>query len=183
MSVRAFNNTQPNIDKSSYIDDSAVIIGDVTIAENVSIWPTVVIRGDVSSIHIGANTNIQDGSVLHVSHAEHYGAKEAPLHIGQNVTVGHRAVVHACTVGNFCLIGIGAIILDNAVLEDYVLLGAGSLVPTGKVLKSGFLYLGTPARKVRELSAEERTFLESSAQHYVQLKNDYLTDESCDLSL
>lgn len=174
MSLRAFNNILPQIGEATYIDESAVIIGDVTIADHVSVWPTVVIRGDVSSITIGADTNIQDGSVLHVSHAGNYAPEEAPLIIGKGVTIGHRAVVHACTVGDYCLIGIGAIILDNAVLEDYVMLGAGALVSPGKVLESGYLYIGVPAKKTRALSEGEIEFLEYSAAHYVQLKDEYL---------
>ncbi|WP_428355229.1 gamma carbonic anhydrase family protein [Methyloprofundus sp.] len=174
MSVRSFKNIHPKIGKATYIDESAVIIGDVTIAEHVSVWPAVVIRGDVSSVSIGAGTNIQDGSVLHVSHAGSYAPEEAPLKIGKGVTVGHRAVVHACTVHDYCLIGIGAIILDNAILEDYVMLGAGALVTPGKVLESGFLYLGSPAKRARALSASEKQFLEYSAAHYVQLKDEYL---------
>jgi len=163
----------PRVGAANYIDDSAVIIGDVTLADNVSIWPTVVIRGDVASVHIGANSNIQDGSVLHVSHAGKYSPNKAHLKIGKGVTIGHRAVVHACTVGNYCLVGIGAIIMDNAVLEDYVMLGAGSLVPSGKVLESGYLYIGSPAKKARELSTEEKEFLEYSSAHYVKLKDEY----------
>lgn len=174
MPLRAFKNILPRIGVANYIDDSAVIIGDVTLADNVSVWPTVVIRGDVASVNIGENTNIQDGSVLHVSHAGKYSPKKAPLNIGKGVTIGHRAVVHACTVGNYCLVGIGAIIMDNAVLEDYVMLGAGALVPSGKVLESGYLYIGSPAKKARELSTAEKEFLEYSSAHYVKLKDEYL---------
>ncbi|TXK93623.1 gamma carbonic anhydrase family protein [Methylococcaceae bacterium HT1] len=174
MSLRAFKNKRPHLGKATYIDESAVIIGDVTLADHVSVWPTTVIRGDVASITIGANTNVQDGSILHVSHAGTYAPEEAPLKIGKGVTIGHRAVVHACTVGDYCLIGIGAIIMDNAVLEDYVLLGAGALVPPGKVLESGYLYIGSPAKKSRVLSDTEKEFLEYSAAHYVQLKDEYL---------
>jgi len=174
MPLRTFNNHQPSLGKLTYIDESAVIIGNVTLADNVSVWPTAVIRGDVSSVSVGAATNIQDGAILHVSHAGKYATKEAPLTIGKGVTIGHRAVVHACTVGNYCLIGIGAIILDNAILEDYVMLGAGALVPSGKVLESGYLYIGSPAKKARALSDTEKEFLEYSAAHYVQLKDEYL---------
>ncbi len=174
MSLRAFKNIYPQLGEATYIDESAVIIGDVSLADHVSVWPTVVIRADVSSVTIGANTNIQDGSVLHVSHAGKFASEEAPLKIGKGVTIGHRAVVHACTVGDYCLIGIGAIILDNAVLEDYVMLGAGALVPPGKVLQSGYLYIGSPAKKTRALSDKEKEFLEYSATHYVLLKDEYL---------
>jgi len=174
MPLRTFNQHTPKIGKAAFIDESAIIIGQVTIADNVSVWPTAVIRGDVASIEIDADTNIQDGAVLHVSHAGKYTPKDAPLKIGKGVTIGHRAVVHACTVGDYCLIGIGAIILDNAVVEDYVMLGAGALVPSGKVLQSGYLYIGSPAKKSRPLSDTEKAFLEYSAAHYVQLKDEYL---------
>lgn len=160
-----------------YIDETAVVIGKVVLGDDVSIWPQTVIRGDVEHIQIGAGTNVQDGSVLHVSHAGDFSAKGHPLTIGQGVTIGHRAVVHACTIGNYCLIGIGAIILDDAVIEDYVMLGAGALVPPGKTLTSGYLYVGSPAKPVRELSADEKKFLEYSSQHYIHLKNAYLKTE------
>ena len=174
MSVRKFNDKQPRIGKSVYIDDSAVVIGDVALGDDVSIWPMTVVRGDVESITIGDGTNVQDGSVLHVSHAGKYSAQGHPLTIGKGVTIGHRAVVHACTVGDYCLIGIGAIIMDDAVLEDYVMLGAGALVPPGKTLESGYLYVGSPAKQARALTESEKEFLEYSAQHYIHLKNEYL---------
>jgi carbonic anhydrase/acetyltransferase-like protein (isoleucine patch superfamily) len=174
MSIRAFNNKYPKIGASVYIDDSAVVIGDVTLGDDVSIWPTTVIRGDVESIKIGNGTNVQDGSVLHVSHAGKFSPEGHPLTIGKGVTIGHRAVVHACTIGDYCLIGIGAIIMDDAVLEDYVMLGAGALVTPGKKLESGYLYMGSPAKQARPLTATEKEFLEYSAQQYIQLKNEYL---------
>jgi carbonic anhydrase/acetyltransferase-like protein (isoleucine patch superfamily) len=174
VSIRKFNDKQPIIGKSVYIDDSAVVIGEVTLGNNVSIWPTVVVRGDVESIKIGDGTNVQDGSVLHVSHAGQFSTRGHPLTIGKCVTIGHKAVVHACTVGDYCLIGIGAIILDDAVLEDYVMLGAGALVPPGKRLESGYLYVGSPARQVRPLKESEKEFLAYSAEHYVHLKNEHL---------
>ena len=174
MSVRTFNNKHPKIGNSVYIDDSAVVIGDVTLGDDVSIWPATVVRGDVESIKIGNGTNVQDGSVLHVSHAGKFSPEGHPLTIGKGVTIGHGAVVHACTVGDYCLIGIGAIILDGAVLEDYVMLGAGALVTPGKKLESGYLYVGSPAKQSRLLTASEKEFLEYSAQQYIQLKNEYL---------
>ena len=174
MSLRAFHNKRPTLGSSVYNDESAVVIGDVTLGHDVSIWPTTVIRADVESITIGDSTNIQDGAVLHVSHAGKFSANGHPLNIGKSVTVGHRAVIHACTIGDFCLVGIGAIVMDDAVLEDYVLLGAGSLVPPGKHLQGGYLYIGSPALAMRPLTDQEKTYLEYSAQHYVLLKNEYL---------
>lgn len=175
--MRTFNNQSPKIGEAVFIDDSAVVIGDVTLAEDVSVWPTAVVRGDVASIHIGAATNVQDGSVLHVSHAGKFSPQSHPLLIGKGVTIGHRAVVHGCTIGDYCLVGIGAIVMDGAVLEDYVMLGAGALVPPGKRLESGFLYVGMPAKAARPLQDSEKAFLEYSAQHYVLLKNRYLSQE------
>jgi carbonic anhydrase/acetyltransferase-like protein (isoleucine patch superfamily) len=176
VSVRKFNDKQPIIGKSVYIDDSAVVIGDVTLGDNVSIWPATVVRGDVESIRIGDGTNVQDGCVLHVTHAGRFTTQGYPLTIGKGVTIGHKAVVHACTVGDYCLIGIGAIILDDAVLEDYVMLGAGALVPSGKRLVSGYLYVGSPARQVRPLKESEKEFLEYSAEQYIHLKNEHLRE-------
>ncbi len=172
--IKPFKSQQPVVGKNVYIDDSAVVIGDVTLDDDVSVWPTTVIRGDVESISIGTGTNVQDGSVLHVSHAGDYSTEGHPLKIGKGVTIGHRAVVHACTVGDYCLVGIGAIIMDDAVLEDYVMLGAGALVPPGKTLESGYLYVGAPAKQVRPLKDSEKEFLEYSYKHYMQLKDEYL---------
>ena len=173
MAIRQFKDNWPQLGEAVYIEDSAVVIGDVSIGDNASVWPTAVIRGDVAAIRIAADTNVQDGAVLHVSHAGKYSPQNHPLTIGKGVTIGHRAVVHACTVGNYCLIGIGAIIMDDAVLEDYVMLGAGSLVPSGKVLASGYLYMGSPAKQARPLTESEKEFLEYSAAHYVLLKNSH----------
>ncbi len=174
MSIRNFNNETPKLGENVYIDDSAIVIGAVTLGDNVSIWPTAVVRGDVEKITVGADTNVQDGAVLHVSHQGQFSERGHPLKIGQGVTIGHRAVIHGCTVGDYCVIGIGAIVMDDAVLEDYVMLGAGALVPPNKKLESGYLYVGSPAKQSRALSEDEKEFLRYSAAHYVHLKNQYM---------
>ena len=171
MTIRDFAGIQPRIDASAWVDDSAQVIGDVVLEADVSIWPLAVVRGDINSIRVGARSNIQDGCVLHVTHASPYSAGGAPLVVGTDLTLGHQAVLHACTVGNFCLIGIGSIVLDKVVIGDYVIVGAGSLVPGGKVLESGFLYVGAPVKKVRPLTDDERRMLEYSSNHYVRLKD------------
>ena len=175
MTIRSFAGKYPEISSSAYVDESALVIGDVKIGENSSIWPMTVARGDVHSIRIGKFTNIQDASVLHVTHDGKFSPGGFPLTVGDYVTVGHRVTLHACSVGNLCLIGMSATIMDGAVLGDRVILGAGSLVPTGKELESGYLYVGSPVKRVRELTDKEIEFLEYSANHYVKLKNQHKT--------
>ena len=174
MTVRTYLGIAPHIGARAYVDPSAAVIGRVTIGEDASIWPCAVLRGDVHEIHVGARTSIQDGSVLHVTHDSDYAPGGRACIVGADVTVGHRVVLHACTVGNFCLIGMGSVVLDDVIIEDRVILGAGSLVSPGKKLESGGLYVGTPARRVRDLKEQEIAFLSYSAAHYVKLKNDYL---------
>ncbi len=171
MTIRDYQGKAPKIAKSAYVDESAVVIGNVTVGEDSSLWPMVVVRGDVHSITIGARTNIQDGCILHVTHDGKYSPGGFPLNVGDEVTVGHRVTLHACTVGNNCLIGMSATIMDGAVLLDKVMLGAGSLVPSGKELETGCLYMGTPVKKVRSLTDKELAYLEYSAKHYVKMKN------------
>lgn len=173
MKLRTYKAAWPHIDDSAYVDPQALVIGDVVIGPDSSVWPMTVIRGDVNTIRIGARSNVQDGSVIHVTHPYAALPQGNAVSIGDDVTIGHRVVIHGCTIGNECLIGIGAVILDGAVLQDRVLLGAGSLVTEGKVLESGHLYMGSPARKARELTEEELKWFKYSAQHYVKLKNDY----------
>ena len=169
MTIRTFEDHTPQIAENAFIDAAAVVTGDVVIGEESSVWPMCSLRGDIQSIRIGARTNIQDGSILHVTHDSEYAPGGYGLSIGDDVTVGHNAVVHACTVGNFCLVGMGAVILDGAVVEDEVIIGAGSLVPPRKVLTSGYLWLGSPVKQVRELTDKEKAFLRYSSQHYVDL--------------
>lgn len=173
MAVRQFNDKQPVIADDVYIDPMALVIGDVSLGTQSSIWPMAVLRGDIHSIRIGARTSIQDGVIIHVTHASSYNPIGFPTLVGDDVTVGHQAVLHGCSVGNRCLIGIGAKVLDGAIIEDEVLLGAGSLVPPGKRLESGYLWLGSPAQKIRPLSDKEREFFVYSAAHYVKLQWQY----------
>ena len=173
MSVRKFENKSPKIHQSAYIDEQACVIGDVEIGEDSSIWPMTVVRGDVNFIKIGNQTNIQDGSILHVTHKGEYDKDGGPLIIGNGVTVGHSATLHACTIGDYCLIGMGAIILDKCIIEHHSMIAAGAVVPPGKHIKSGELWMGNPAKKVRDLTERQIQQLEYSAKHYVKLKNKY----------
>lgn len=176
MTIRSYAGKTPEIAASAYVDESALVIGDVRIGADSSIWPMTVVRGDMHAISIGQCTNIQDASVLHVTHDGKFSPGGFPLVVGDYVTVGHRVTLHACNVGNYCLIGMSATIMDGAVLEDRIIIGAGSLVPTGKVLKGGYLYVGSPVKRVRALNEKELEFLEYSAAHYVKVKNSYLGD-------
>jgi len=173
MPVRPFESKTPRIADSAYIDPQALVIGDVEIGADASLWPNVVARGDIHSIRIGDNTNIQDGSVLHVSHDSEFAPGGFALTVGRGVTVGHQGILHGCVVEDNCLIGMGSIVMDGAVIAAGTMLGAGSLVPPGKVLEGGYLWVGRPARRVRALTADERRYLAYSAAHYVRLKNRY----------
>ena len=173
MAIDSYKGLQPLLGEAVYVHPSATVIGDVVLGDRVSIWPGVVIRGDVNSIRVGADSNIQDNSVLHVSHKNPTHPEGAPLVIGERVTVGHACILHGCMIGDECLIGMGAIVMDRAVLQPRVLLGAGSLVPEGKGLESGWLYLGRPARPVRRLTESEIAGLRAHAEHYVEWAADY----------
>lgn len=150
MVVRKYQNAYPELKRNAYVDPQAVVIGDVTIGEDSSVWPCAVVRGDVQRIEIGDSSNVQDGAVCHVTHDSHYCPGGRPLIIGDYVTIGHNATIHACTIKDRVLIGMGVVVLDGAVIEPDVVVGAGSLVPPNKVLESGFLYVGSPVQKVRE---------------------------------
>lgn len=175
--LRPYNGVLPRVGKRVWIDPSAQIIGQVELEEDVSIWPNVVLRGDVHFIRVGKRSNIQDGCIGHVTHDGPWTPGGLPLLIGRDVTIGHGAIVHACTIGDRCLIGMGALVMDGAIIEDEVLLGAGSLVSPGKRLRSGMLYRGQPARAARELTSEELTMLRYSAEHYTRLKDRYLQEQ------
>ena len=176
--IRTYKGVRPQLGERVMIDSTSVVIGNVVLADDVGIWPLVVIRGDVNRVSIGKRTNIQDGSVLHLTHKSAANPQGHPLIIGEDVTVGHKAMLHGCTIGNRVLVGMGAILLDGVVVEDDVMIGAGSLVSPGKRLESGFLYLGSPAKKIRPLTKEETDGLLYSASNYVGWKNDYLSEES-----
>lgn len=165
----------PSLAPGAWVHPRATVIGQVTLGRDASVWPGTVIRGDVNAIAIGEATNIQDNSVLHVSHQSALNPDSGTLTIGARVTIGHAAILHACTIADECLIGMGSIVLDRVVIQKHVLLGAGSLVPEGKVLESGHLYLGRPARLVRVLTDEEIAYFNYSAEHYVALARSYQT--------
>ncbi|EPA8368481.1 gamma carbonic anhydrase family protein [Vibrio fluvialis] len=173
--IRSYKGITPQIGERVYIDESSVLVGDIKIGNDASIWPLVAARGDVNHIVIGARTNIQDGSVLHVTHKNHENPDGYPLIIGEDVTIGHKVMLHGCTIQDRVLVGMGAIVLDGVIVENDVMIGAGSLVPPGKRLESGYLYIGSPVKQARPLNEKERAFLVKSAQNYVQNKNDYLT--------
>jgi carbonic anhydrase/acetyltransferase-like protein (isoleucine patch superfamily) len=172
--IRPYRQQLPRLAAGAYVDEAACVIGDVELGEDASVWPMAVLRGDVNAIRIGARTNVQDGSVLHVTHDGPYSPGGAALMVGDDVTIGHGVILHACTIGNRCLVGMGALVLDKVVIEDEVFIAAGSVVPPGKRLVSGFLYRGSPAQQARPLTDTERAQLKYSAEHYVRVKNDYL---------
>lgn len=176
--LRPYKDLFPQKGDRVMIDASSVVIGDVRMADDVSIWPLVAIRGDVNYVAIGARTNIQDGSVLHVTHKSSYNPEGNPLIIGEDVTVGHKVMLHGCTIGNRVLVGMGSILLDGVIVEDDVMIGAGSLVPQNKRLESGYLYLGSPVKQIRPLKETEIEGLKYSANNYVKWKNDYLDQDN-----
>lgn len=173
MSIRAFENMTPQLADGVFVDDTALVIGDVHIDEDSSIWPYTVVRGDVNRIRIGARTNIQDQSTIHVTHKSRYNPDGVACVIGDDVTVGHQVVLHACHIENKCLIGMGSIIMDRARVAEYTLIGAGSLVTEDTELEGGYLWVGRPARRVRSLTDAEREYIFYSAQNYVRLKQQH----------
>jgi carbonic anhydrase/acetyltransferase-like protein (isoleucine patch superfamily) len=173
--IRNFAHKSPVLSTDVWIDDTALVIGDVILAEGVSVWPMTVLRGDVNQIQIGKNTNLQDGVIVHVNQPSDHRPLGSRCVVGEDVTVGHRATLHACTIGNQVLVGMGAIVLDDVIVEDQVMIGAGSVVSPGKVLERGYLYLGTPARKLRPLSQDELDYFIVSAQLYRELAHQHAT--------
>lgn len=177
MNIRPYQGMTPKLGERVFVDPSAVVLGDVEIGNDSSVWPLVVIRGDMHRIRIGRCSSIQDGSVLHITHAGPYNPDGFPLIIGDHVTVGHQAMLHGCTIGNRVLVGMGAMIMDGAVVENEVIVGAGSLVPPGKTLKSGYLYVGRPAKPQRELTEQERAFFTYTAENYSRLKDKHRAED------
>ena len=172
--IRKFKDFTPSIGKRVFVDIQATVIGDVCLGDDASIWPQSVIRGDINPITIGKRTNIQDGSIVHVTHKSQY-SDGCECHIGSDVTIGHGCIIHACTIEDMALVGMGSVILDGTTISKKVIIGAKSLVPSGKTLESGYLYMGSPCKKIRPLKDGELEFLKYSATHYVNTKNDFLS--------
>jgi carbonic anhydrase/acetyltransferase-like protein (isoleucine patch superfamily) len=175
-SLRNFQGKAPAIGKRVLIDPSAVVLGQVTLEDDVSVWPQVAIRGDMHHIRVGARTSVQDGCVLHITHAGPYNADGWPLDIGCDVTIGHSATLHGCVIGDRVLVGMGAVVMDGAIVENDVVIAAGALVTPGKRLCSGFLYGGSPAREMRALSEKEMDYFTYSANNYLQLKDKHIAE-------
>ncbi|GLR63418.1 gamma carbonic anhydrase family protein [Marinospirillum insulare] len=170
MTIRSYQGVIPKLAKDVFVDPTAVVIGDVELGEGASVWPMAVVRGDMHRIRIGKATSVQDGAVLHITHASDFNPDGFPLIIGEEVTIGHKAILHGCTLGNRILVGMGAIVMDGATVEDEVIIAAGALVPPGKTLPSGYVYAGNPARQMREITEKERAFFSYSAANYVPLQ-------------
>lgn len=177
MTVRRFEQHQPDIHGTAWVHPSAEVIGDVSLGSDSSVWPLCVLRGDIHFIRIGARTNVQDGTIVHVTHASRFTASGHGVVIGDGVTIGHKVVLHGCTIEDRCLIGMGATVMDGARIRSGAMVGAGSLVTPGKELEGGHLWLGAPVRKVRPLTAEERDYLDYSAEHYVRLMRRHRASE------
>lgn len=182
MTIEAYKNISPKLGARVFVAPQAYVNGDVELGDDTSVWPGVVIRGDMHWIKVGQRTSIQDGSVLHTTHAGEH-SQGHPLQIGDQVTIGHMVCLHGCTIGNQVLIGIGAKVLDGAVVEDQVVIAAGSLVPPGKKLASGYMYMGSPAKQARPLTERELAFFAYTTDHYVRTKDSYLAaQEHVDIS-
>ncbi|TBU92779.1 gamma carbonic anhydrase family protein [Phytopseudomonas dryadis] len=176
MAIRTYQGITPSLADRVFVDASAVVIGDVEIGEDSSVWPLTVIRGDMHRIRIGRRTSVQDGSVLHITHAGPFNPDGFPLIVGDEVTIGHKVMLHGCTLGSRILVGMGSTVMDGAVVQDEVIIGAGSLVPPGKVLESGYLYVGSPVKQARPLTDKERNFFSYTAGNYVKLKDQHLAE-------
>jgi carbonic anhydrase/acetyltransferase-like protein (isoleucine patch superfamily) len=168
--IRDYSGRTPKIAPSAFIAESADVIGDVEVGGNASVWFQTVLRGDIEPIRIGAQSNIQDGSVVHT-------ILGSPVIVGDGVTVGHRAVLHGCTIESHCLIGMGAIVLNNARVGEGSIVAAGALVLENTVIPPRSLYVGVPARFQRQLTDADRLFIDGHAKHYLQYKENYLAEQ------
>lgn len=176
--LRSYQGQTPTLGERVYIDPASVVIGDVTLGDDCSVWPMTVIRGDMHRIRIGARVSVQDGSVLHITHASDYNPDGFPLTVGDDVTIGHKAILHGATLGSRILVGMGAIVMDGAVVDDDVIIAAGAVVTPGKHLESGHVYAGNPAKALRPLKEKEYTFFSYTAGNYVKLKDRFLAEAS-----
>jgi carbonic anhydrase/acetyltransferase-like protein (isoleucine patch superfamily) len=176
MTIRSYQGVTPKLGERVFVDPTAVVLGDVELGDDASVWPMAVVRGDMHHIRIGKDTSVQDGAVLHITHASDFNPGGYPLIIGDEVTIGHKAVLHGCTLGNRILVGMGAIVMDGVTVEDEVIIAAGALVPPGKTLAGGYVYAGNPARQLRAISDKERQFFSYSAGNYVRLKDKHLAE-------
>ena len=174
--IRSWQGARPTLGARVYVDPASVVLGDVVLGDDCSVWPMAVVRGDMHRIRIGARTSVQDGSVLHITHASDFNPGGFPLTIGDDVTIGHKAILHGCTLGSRILVGMGAIVMDGAVVEDEVIIAAGAVVTPGKRLEGGFVYAGNPAKALRPLKDKERAFFPYTAGNYVKLKDQYLAE-------
>jgi carbonic anhydrase/acetyltransferase-like protein (isoleucine patch superfamily) len=172
VTLEPFRGVRPQVDPSAFVHPAATLIGGVTVGAEASIWPAAVLRGDDGAIVIGPQSSIQDGSVIH--------ATEGLSHttVGARVTVGHKAILHGCTIGDDCLIGMGSILLDNAVIEPWAFVAAGTLIPPGKVVRSGEMVMGNPFRVVRKLTDKDREWIVHSWNVYVRRAREYLAERS-----
>jgi len=176
MPTRPYRQIEPHIGHDVFVDPSAVLIGDVAIGAGSSIWPTTVLRADAKPIRVGTRTNIQDGAIVRVTHASEFHPEGHATWIGSDVTIGHQAVLQGCTIEDNVLIGMGAIIMEDAIVHSHVIVGAGSLVTTGSRLQSDWMYMGSPAQPIREITREERRYNAYLAQYYAELAQQHLED-------
>lgn len=172
--IRSWRGVSPQRGARVYIDPQSMVLGDVVLGDDCSVWPMAVIRGDMHRIRIGQRVSVQDGSVLHITHASDFNPNGYPLTIGDEVTIGHKAILHGCTLGSRILVGMGAMVMDGARVDDEVIIAGGAVVTPGKHLESGYVYAGNPARPLRPLKDAERAFFSYTAGNYVKLKDEYL---------
>ena len=175
--IISYRGILPKINSSSFIASTAVVAGDVSIGKNVGIWFGSSIRGDVAKITIGDDTNVQDNTVIHVTRANHAqnktGDEGGPTKIGKAVTIGHSSIIHACTIEDYAFIGMGSIVMDLSIVESYAMLAAGAVLTPGKIVKSGQIWAGNPARYMRDLTQEEKDYIQISAENYITLAMEY----------